>query len=103
MTTPPAKLRSRIIHEGLDRAPHRAFLRAVGIVARRLGAGVMHSRSIEFAKKSLAFIRQAPLIGHGTGSIHAQFTKAAEGHTGTEGVASANPLTEGSSSTSRMV
>ena len=31
MTTPPAKLRSRIIHEGLDRAPHRAFLRAVGI------------------------------------------------------------------------
>jgi hypothetical protein len=46
---------------------------------------------IEFAKKSLAFIRQAPLIGHGTGSIHAQFTKAAEGHTGTEAVASANP------------
>jgi O-antigen ligase len=46
---------------------------------------------IEFAKKSLAFIREAPLIGHGTGSIHALFGKAAQGHTGTQGVASANP------------
>jgi O-antigen ligase len=46
---------------------------------------------IEFAKKSLAFIREAPLIGHGTGSIHAQFESAAAGHTGAQGVASANP------------
>jgi dihydroxy-acid dehydratase len=31
MTMPPRKLRSSIVKEGLDRAPHRAFLRAVGI------------------------------------------------------------------------
>ena len=31
MTTPQKKLRSTIITEGLDRAPHRAFLRATGI------------------------------------------------------------------------
>ncbi len=31
MTTPPPKLRSSIVKEGLDRAPHRAFLRAVGL------------------------------------------------------------------------
>jgi O-antigen ligase len=46
---------------------------------------------IEFAKKSLAFIREAPLIGHGTGSIHALFETAAAGHTGAQGVASTNP------------
>ncbi len=46
---------------------------------------------IEFAKKSLAFIRDAPLIGHGTGSIHALFEKAAAGRTGAQGVASTNP------------
>ena len=31
MTSPPKKLRSAIVKEGLDRAPHRAFLRAVGM------------------------------------------------------------------------
>lgn len=31
---------------------------------------------IEFAQKSIAFIRQAPVIGHGTGSIHDLFIKA---------------------------
>jgi O-antigen ligase len=46
---------------------------------------------IEFAKKSLAFIREAPLIGHGTGSIHALFENAAAGHSGAQGVASTNP------------
>jgi hypothetical protein len=29
--TPPKKLRSALITEGLDRAPHRAFLRATGV------------------------------------------------------------------------
>jgi O-antigen ligase len=46
---------------------------------------------IEFAKTSLTFIRGAPLIGHGTGSIHAQFENAAAGYTGAQGVASTNP------------
>jgi hypothetical protein len=46
---------------------------------------------IEFSKKSIEFIRQSPVIGHGTGSIHALFAKAAAGHTATAGVAAANP------------
>ena len=46
---------------------------------------------IEFWKKSIEFVRQSPIIGHGTGSIHALFEKAAAGQTGTAGVAAANP------------
>jgi O-antigen ligase len=46
---------------------------------------------VEFAKKSLAFIGEAPLVGHGTGSIHALFEKASFGRTGAQGVASTNP------------
>ncbi len=46
---------------------------------------------IEFAKKSLAFMRESPMIGHGTGSIHALFEKAAVGHSGAQAVASTNP------------
>ena len=46
---------------------------------------------IEFWKKSIEFIRQSPVIGNGTGSIHSLFEKAAAGHTGTAGVAAANP------------
>ena len=46
---------------------------------------------IDFAKRSIAFIRTAPVIGHGTGSIRDQFQKSAVGKTGTAGVAAANP------------
>ncbi len=46
---------------------------------------------IEFWKKSIEFVRQAPVIGHGTGSIHALFEKAAAGQAGVAGVAAANP------------
>ena len=46
---------------------------------------------LEFWKKSAEFMRQAPLIGHGTGSIRALFEKAAEGQAGAAGVAAANP------------
>ena len=46
---------------------------------------------IEFWKKSIEFIDRAPVIGHGTGSIHSLFEKAAVGQTGTAGVAAANP------------
>jgi O-antigen ligase len=46
---------------------------------------------IEFWKKSIEFIRQSPVIGHGTGSIHALFEKGAAGKTGVAGVASTNP------------
>jgi O-antigen ligase len=46
---------------------------------------------LEFAKKSIGFIRAAPIIGHGTGSIHAQFVQAAVGDSGAASVASTNP------------
>src|SRR5262249_18233229 len=44
-----------------------------------------------FWKKSMGCIREAPLIGHGTGSIHALFEKSAVGQSGTTAVAAANP------------
>ena len=46
---------------------------------------------IEFWKKSIEFVRQAPIIGHGTGSIHSLFEKSAVGQSGAAGVAAANP------------
>ncbi len=46
---------------------------------------------IEFWKKSIEFVRQSPVIGHGTGSIHSLFEKAVAGQTGTAGVAASNP------------
>jgi O-antigen ligase len=49
------------------------------------------SAHLQFLKESLAFVASAPIIGHGTGSIAAQFRKAAAGKTGAAGVASINP------------
>lgn len=49
------------------------------------------SMHLQFLKESLGFVASAPLIGHGTGSIAAQFRKAAAGKTGAAGVASVNP------------
>lgn len=49
------------------------------------------SERIEFTKKSLAFLREAPVIGHGTGSIHALFEKSAVGETGPAASATTNP------------
>jgi hypothetical protein len=46
---------------------------------------------IEFLKKSMMFVRSAPLIGHGTGSIADQFRRSANGETGAGGVATVNP------------
>jgi len=46
---------------------------------------------VEFAKKSIEFIREAPLIGHGTGTIQALFARSAVGQSGPAGVAAANP------------
>ena len=44
-----------------------------------------------FWTKSIEFIQQAPLVGHGTGSIHGLFEKSAVGKTGAAGEASTNP------------
>ena len=46
---------------------------------------------LEFLKKSVSFVKTAPLIGHGTGSIGEQFRKAAAGQSGAAGVGSVNP------------
>ncbi|MGI8527011.1 MAG: O-antigen ligase family protein [Pseudolabrys sp.] len=45
---------------------------------------------LEFWKKSIAFVRAAPLIGHGTGTIPKLFREAAHG-SGVTAVASTNP------------
>jgi hypothetical protein len=46
---------------------------------------------IEFLRKSLAFVRDAPLVGHGTGSMANLFRRSAIGQTGATGVATVNP------------
>jgi O-antigen ligase len=46
---------------------------------------------LEFLKKSVSFVKAAPIIGHGTGSIPEQFRKAAVGETGAASVAALNP------------
>jgi O-antigen ligase len=49
------------------------------------------SERVDFWKRSVDFISQAPIIGNGTGSIHSLFEKSAIGQTGAAGVAAANP------------
>jgi O-antigen ligase len=61
------------------------------LASEATGVRTSSGERIEFAKRSLAFIREAPLIGHGTGTIHALFERAAAGRTGVAGVAAANP------------
>ncbi len=46
---------------------------------------------VEFAKKSIEIVRAAPILGHGTGSIHSQFIRATAGQTGAAGSATTNP------------
>ena len=46
---------------------------------------------LEFWRKSMIIIAEAPVFGHGTGSIREQFRHAAQGQTGMAALASANP------------
>jgi len=46
---------------------------------------------MEFWRKSLQFVAQAPLMGHGTGTIHTLFSKAVTPGGGASSVASSNP------------
>ena len=46
---------------------------------------------VEFWKKSIAFVGDAPLIGHGTGSIHSLFIASSIGRAGASGSATTNP------------
>jgi O-antigen ligase len=49
------------------------------------------SEHLEFMKKAVSFVRTAPIIGHGTGSIGEQYRNAIVGKTGVEAHFSANP------------
>lgn len=46
---------------------------------------------LEFWRKSVGFMTEAPVFGHGTGSIRNQFEKAATGQTGMAATVAANP------------
>jgi O-antigen ligase len=46
---------------------------------------------VEYWRKSVQFIRDAPIMGHGTGSIYDQFTRAAGPGSGTSSLSSRNP------------
>lgn len=46
---------------------------------------------LEYWRKSLIFISEAPWIGHGTGSVRDQFRRAAVGQTGLAAEVAANP------------
>ena len=57
----------------------------------RKNAANSASERIVFAEKSMQFVLGAPVLGHGTGSIHALFEKSAAGKTGPAASATANP------------
>jgi hypothetical protein len=57
----------------------------------REGAGTRAGERIEFWKRSVEFVAEAPLAGHGTGSIPQLFRKSAAGQSGMAGLASSNP------------
>ncbi len=46
---------------------------------------------LEFLKKSMTFAREAPVLGHGTGSIPELFRRSTVGQTGATAVVSVNP------------
>lgn len=46
---------------------------------------------LQFLEEALSSVASAPVIGHGTGSIAAQYRKQTVGETGAAGVASVNP------------
>jgi hypothetical protein len=46
----------------------------------------------EFWKKSLSFIGEAPVLGHGTGSVHKLFVRSAIGQTGVSAMVTTNPF-----------
>lgn len=55
------------------------------------GVSTRAGERLEFWRKSIGFIADAPLIGHGTGSIRDQFRRSVVGQSGMAALASANP------------
>ena len=73
-------LRSRVEHVWTDYQKYKA-------TDARNSSG----ERIVFDKKSIAFIREAPIFGHGTGTITSLFRKSTAGKTGAEGRVTTNP------------
>jgi O-antigen ligase len=46
---------------------------------------------LEYWRKSIGFFASAPIIGHGTGSIHDQFRRSVDGEVGMAALAAENP------------
>ena len=55
------------------------------------GARTSAGERLEFWRKSIIFIADAPVLGHGTGSIREQFRRAVVGDTGPAAAVAANP------------
>jgi O-antigen ligase len=55
------------------------------------GPATAAGERLEFWRKSISFMKEAPVLGHGTGSIRDQFKKAAEGQTGMAATIATNP------------
>lgn len=55
------------------------------------GPSTRAGERLEFWRKSIAFVIDAPILGHGTGSIPDQFRRSASGLTGMAALASKNP------------
>ena len=55
------------------------------------GKNTRAGERLEFWRKSIGFVADAPLLGHGTGSIRDQFRRAAVGQSGMAAMASSNP------------
>jgi hypothetical protein len=55
------------------------------------GKSTRAGERLEFWRKSVGFIAAAPVIGHGTGSIHDQFRRSVVGQSGMASLASENP------------
>ena len=55
------------------------------------GVGTRAGERLEFWRKSVGFVVDSPLIGHGTGAIRDQFRRAAVGQSGMAAMAPKNP------------
>lgn len=55
------------------------------------GENTRAGERMEYWSKSVGFVNEAPLLGHGTGSINAQFARSAEGKSGMAALRTANP------------
>jgi len=55
------------------------------------GADNSSGERLEFYKKSISFIREAPLVGHGTGTIPALYAPTVAGKTGAAAAPATNP------------